>query len=119
MNSMSQVGFYRFMSSVVTLGDETSVEKFLTVNHKAVLYFTATWCPPCKAIKPIYEELAKKYPQVAFGKVDVDDNSDAATEFEISAVPTFVFFDGEDAVERFSGADQTKLEKQIQELQKR
>lgn len=74
-------------------------------------------CPPCKAIKPVYEELAGKYPDVAFGKVDVDDNSDAAVEFEISAVPTFVFFNGEEVFTRFSGADQNKLESLVQDLE--
>ena len=73
-------------------------------------------CPPCKAIKPVYEELSTKYGDVAFGKVDVDENSDAAVEFQISAVPTFVFFDGEEAVERFSGADPNKLESLVKDL---
>eukprot|EP00429_Kryptoperidinium_foliaceum_P061945 CAMPEP_0176078424 /NCGR_PEP_ID=MMETSP0120_2-20121206/39218_1 /TAXON_ID=160619 /ORGANISM="Kryptoperidinium foliaceum, Strain CCMP 1326" /LENGTH=98 /DNA_ID=CAMNT_0017412169 /DNA_START=236 /DNA_END=532 /DNA_ORIENTATION=+ len=96
-----------------------ATENFRQLNHKSVLYFTATWCPPCKAIKPVYEELAKKYTEVAFGKVDVDDNSDAAVEFEISAVPTFVFFDGEVPVERFSGADPNMLESLVKDLESR
>lgn len=102
--------------SVITLSDEKAIEKFRMVNHKSVLYFTATWCPPCKAIAPVYEELSKKYPDVAFGKVDVDENSDAALDFEVNAVPTFVLFDGEVMKERFSGADATVLEKHVQEL---
>jgi thioredoxin 1 len=102
--------------SVITLSDEKAIEKFRMVNHKSVLYFTATWCPPCKAIAPVYEELSKKYPDVAFGKVDVDENSDAALDFEVKAVPTFVLFDGEDMKDKFSGADATLLEKYVQEL---
>jgi thioredoxin 1 len=70
-------------------------------------------------IKPVYEELATKYTDVAFGKIDVDDNSDAALEFEISAVPTFVLFDGEDVLERFSGADPNQLENLIKDLDSR
>ena len=112
------VAAYRFMS-VVTLSDQDATEKFRKLNHKSILYFTATWCPPCKAIKPVYEEMSGKYAGVAFGKVDVDDNSDAALEFEISAVPTFVFFDGEDAIERFSGADTKKLESLVEALDSR
>jgi thioredoxin 1 len=71
-------------------------------------------------IKPIYEELATKYTgKVAFGKIDIDDNSDAAMEFNITSVPTFVFFDGEDMVERFSGADRGKLESLLEDLDSR
>ena len=54
------------------------------MNDKSILYFTATWCPPCKAIKPVYEKLAKEYPEVAFGKIDIDDNQETAAEFEVS-----------------------------------
>jgi thioredoxin 1 len=60
--------------------------------------------------------LSTKYPDVAFGKIDVDDNSDAALEFNITSVPTFVFFDGEDILQRFSGADPKMLENILQEL---
>ena len=41
---------------------------------KQILYFTASWCPPCKMIAPIYASLAETYPAVAFGKIDIDDN---------------------------------------------
>jgi len=105
--------------AVVNLSDESAVEKFRNINSKSVLYFTASWCPPCKAIAPVYEELSKKYEGVSFGKVDVDDNSDAALDFEISAVPTFVLFDGEHAIEKFAGADPAKLEEKIIDLQGR
>jgi thioredoxin 1 len=54
--------------------------------------------------------------KVAFGKIDVDDNSDAAMDFDISAVPTFVFFDGETATAKFSGADPVRLETMVKEL---
>ena len=67
-------------------------------------------------ISPVYDELSKKYPDVAFGKVDVDDNQDAAVEFQIQAVPTFIFSKGDEAVNKFSGADKDQLEKLIQEL---
>ena len=67
-------------------------------------------------IGPVYEGLSDKYTDVAFGKVDVDDNSDAALDFEISAVPTFVIFEGEHATEKWSGADEEKLERHVKYL---
>uniref|UniRef100_A0A7S2H9R5 Thioredoxin domain-containing protein n=1 Tax=Helicotheca tamesis TaxID=374047 RepID=A0A7S2H9R5_9STRA len=108
----------RWMSAV-NLSDADAVEKFRMLNSKSVLYFTATWCPPCKAIAPVYEEISTRYPHIAFGKVDVDENSDVALDFEVNAVPTFVLFDGEKAIEKFSGADSGKLEHHVMELEGR
>lgn len=70
----------------------------------------------CKMIAPIYENLSKQYPDVAFGKIDVDNNQNSASEFHISAVPTFVFSKGKEAVNKFSGADKVQLEKLVKEL---
>jgi thioredoxin 1 len=38
-----------------------------------VIDFTATWCPPCRTIAPIFADMAKKFPNVVFLKVDVDE----------------------------------------------
>lgn len=106
--------------SVINLSDESAVQKFHHVNHKSVLYFTAQWCPPCKMIKPIYEKMATEYADsVAFGKIDVDENEDAAVEFEITSVPTFVLFEGQNAIDRFSGADAERLGQIVKELAER
>ena len=70
----------------------------------------------CKIIAPIYEDLSKQYQDVAFGKIDVDNNQDSAAEFQISAVPTFVFSKGKETVNKFSGADKVQLEKLVKEL---
>ena len=72
-----------------------------------------------KMIKPVYDEMSTKYTDVAFGKVDVDDNADAAMEFEIQAVPTFVLFQGDQPCERFAGADANKLESLVNDLNDR
>jgi len=111
----AKLALCRYMS-VTTLSDSEALEKFRMLNHKSILYFTASWCPPCKMIGPVYESLSDKYADVAFGKVDVDDNSDAAVDFEISAVPTFVIFEGEHATEKWSGADGDKLERHVKYL---
>ncbi|KAL3783899.1 hypothetical protein ACHAW5_007043 [Stephanodiscus triporus] len=102
--------------SVTVLSDGDAVAKFRAVNPKSIMYFTATWCPPCKMISPIYTTLSETYPDVAFGKIDIDDNQDSAMEFKISAVPTFVFSRGEATVNKFSGADKAQLEKFVKEL---
>ncbi|AEO57311.1 hypothetical protein MYCTH_2303313 [Thermothelomyces thermophilus ATCC 42464] len=67
----------------------------LTSTHKYVIIdFTAQWCPPCKAIAPLFHKLAAEYARpgaLAFARVDVDEASEVAAKFGISAMPTFLF----------------------------
>lgn len=78
--------------------DVTSSEelaKVLSSNTYVVVDFYADWCPPCKAIAPVFEQLSGKHAveaQLAFVKVNVDNVKDVAVQYRISAMPTFLFF---------------------------
>ena len=56
-----------------------------------VIDFFATWCGPCKMIAPKIEQMAGSMANVVFLKVDVDEAEDVAQEYNISAMPTFIF----------------------------
>jgi len=110
----------RSMSSVISLSDLDAVEKFTQLNSKCVLYYTANWCGPCKAIKPVYEQLAQDYGgTIALGKVDVDANPDAAAEAAVSSVPTFVAYHNNSAVGQFAGADHNQLTQMLATLKEK
>jgi thiol-disulfide isomerase/thioredoxin len=84
-----------------------------------VAYFTATWCPPCRAIGPVYDALAQEHgSKVTFLKIDVDACPGAAQEQMVQAMPTFVGFKGEKRVAEVVGADKTALEGLVQNLAK-
>ena len=58
--------------------------------------FFATWCGPCKALSPILDELAEKVKDVKIVKVDIDADSELASEYRVMSVPTLkIFKDGE------------------------
>jgi thioredoxin len=61
---------------------------------KQILYFSATWCGPCKNFKPIMESVSNSIP-VQF--VDVDQNPTLAAQYNIRSIPTLVFLkDGQE-----------------------
>ncbi|XP_074425233.1 thioredoxin isoform X2 [Larus michahellis] len=57
-----------------------------------VVDFSATWCGPCKMIKPFFHSLCEKYGDVVFIEIDVDDAQDVATHCDVKCMPTFQFY---------------------------
>ena len=55
---------------------------------KQILYFSATWCGPCKNFKPIMESVSNSIP-VQF--IDVDQNPTLSAQYSIKSIPTLVF----------------------------
>ncbi|XP_013421276.1 thioredoxin-like protein 1 [Lingula anatina] len=78
-----------------------------------VVDFFATWCGPCRNIAPIVEQLAVKYPNAVFLKVDVDVCQETAARNGISAMPTFIFFKSQAKIDSQKGADPAGLEEKI------
>ncbi|KAI8810943.1 thioredoxin-like protein, partial [Cladochytrium replicatum] len=76
----------------------------------AVIKWTASWCPPCKMIAPVYSQLAQKFPQVETVEVDVDKVQDAARMNGITAMPTFQFYVNGQLADSLQGADRRTLE---------
>lgn len=115
-------------------------DALLSSTRHVVVDFYADWCPPCRAIAPVFSELADKHSsdgQLAFAKVNVDHVDNVASRYSVSAMPTFVFFESgapkgvaveglgarssvaltaDGLVERVRGADRGALQAVVQAL---
>lgn len=104
---------------VIGIHSAGELEKKLSAVSKtsrlAILYFTATWCGPCRFISPLYTSLAEKYPKVVFLKVDIDEATDVAACWKVSSVPMFFFIKNGKEVDNLVGADNGALERKIKQ----
>lgn len=69
-------------------------EKVLQASGKVLVDFSATWCGPCKALEPVFEEVvASLGDEVSAYKVDVDESMDIALSYKVMSVPTIILFE--------------------------
>ena len=56
-----------------------------------VLKFSASWCGPCAALKPVIERIKANMPDVEFQTVDIEEEPELAASMAVRAVPTLAF----------------------------
>lgn len=63
---------------------EAEVEK---AEGLVVIDLYADWCGPCKMLAPVIEELEREYPDVKFGKINVDNEPELTALFKVQSIP--------------------------------
>ncbi len=66
-------------------------EEIIENNDIVIFDFWAEWCGPCKQFAPIFEAVAEKHPDIAFAKVNVEEEQELAQMFQVRSIPTIVF----------------------------
>ena len=79
--------------NIITLTQENFAQEVLKSSTPVLVDFWGEWCPPCRALSPILDELADEYQgRVKIGKVNIDNQQALATEYGVRAVPTMLLF---------------------------
>ncbi len=61
-------------------------------NDIVIVDFWAEWCGPCKSFGPTFEAASEKYPEIAFAKVNTEEEREMAAGFNIRSIPTLMVF---------------------------
>jgi thioredoxin 1 len=81
------------MGKVSELSTQEFAQAVENASGTVVVEFTATWCPPCKLLAPVFERVADKYEgRAKFFKVDVDQSVEVAAKYGVSTIPNLLFF---------------------------
>ena len=89
----------------VAITDKNFKKDVLENKLPVVVDFWAPWCMPCRMVTPIIEQLSEEYKgKVVVGEMNVDENTETASQFGIMSIPTVMVFKNGKPVKSLIGA---------------
>ena len=93
-NNKLLISYGKKMSDTIkTITDENFEQEVMNSTKPVIIDFWAEWCGPCRAIAPIFAEVAESHnTSVTFGKINIDQNSEIPAKFGVMSIPTLILF---------------------------
>lgn len=103
--------------STITITDADFESEVLKSDTPVLVDFWAEWCPPCKALIPVLEELAGEMKDtVKIAKINIEENPNIPTTYGVRSLPTLILFkDGEALSQTVGAVPKADLEQWINE----
>lgn len=93
----------------VTVTDANFESEVLQSSVPVLVDFWAQWCPPCRMLSPVVDEIAvEKAGAAKVAKVNVDDNPELTRRFKVQSIPLLLFFKNGEVADQMLGATNKK-----------
>jgi len=89
--------------SVIKIENGNFEKEVLNSETTVTVDFYADWCGPCKMMAPVIDELANENSNIKVCKVNVDDNRELASVYNIMSIPTIIIFKNRNITKKFIG----------------
>ncbi len=90
---------------MITVTDETFDEMVLKSDKPVLVDFWATWCPPCRMIAPVLEQISAEYGEkLTIAKLDYDANPVVPARYGVLGLPTLLVFQHGEVAQQIVGA---------------
>jgi thioredoxin 1 len=100
-----------------TVSDDAFTAEVLESDTPVLVDFTASWCPPCRVMKPILSELDDDRDDLRVVSIDVDENQETAARYGVLSMPTFMLFrDGRPIMRLVGSRPRKRLESELAEV---
>ena len=76
--------------SVITITKDNFQNEVMESDRPVLLDFWAGWCGPCRRVSPLVDEIAEETPSVKVCKVNVDEQQELASAFNVMSIPTLI-----------------------------
>jgi len=90
--------------SVIAITNSNFEQEILNSDRPVLVDFWASWCGPCRMLSPIVDEIAAERSDVKVCKINVDEQPELASRFQIMTIPTLMVFKNGQVVSQTSGA---------------
>ncbi|WP_346668102.1 thioredoxin [uncultured Subdoligranulum sp.] len=90
--------------SVLHITKENFVNEVLNSDRPVLVDFWASWCGPCRMVSPLVDEIAAEHPEIKVGKINVDEQPELASQFQVMSIPTLMVVKNGQVTQRTVGA---------------
>ena len=96
--------------------NEDNIRELIDGNTHVIVQFGASWCMPCKQLKPKVEKISLESPDVVFAYIDVEESHRFSMESNVQSVPTVIGFYNSVEVDRVVGNNETAVKELVEKV---